>query len=156
MKTIEAERAKDPRTKQKLVQIPRIYGDEKVWELAELNKLTLDYKELRRWQFVYVIRNDEVVEWVSDLGPASAFPYCSEFRLFSFGQDTVDQIQEEAMQMRIESTDFRKMLAEHQAESTLTRDYVAFLHEKVKQLRNESVFGPGFTRQRNLFARRKA
>lgn len=147
MKAIEAERTQDPRTHIDL--IPRIYGDEKVWELAELNMLTKDYKRLQRWQFIYVIRNDKVLEWATDLGAASNFPYCSEFRLFSFGEDTVDEIRDQAVGMRLESTDFRNLLLEHAATSTLTRDWVVMAEERRKQRRNESVFGPGFTRQRS-------
>lgn len=147
MKTLEAERTKDP--KGSLTLIPRIYGDEKVWQLSEVNKLPTDYKGLRRWQLIYVMRDDKLYEWATELGPASDFPYCSEFRLFSFGNDTVDEMRDQALAMRLESIEFQKLLAEHQAESTFKRDYLALMHERGKQRRNESVFGPGFTRQRN-------
>ena len=132
----------------------KIKGDEKAWMLVERNLLTRDYKELRRWQFIYVNRGDVIHEWCRDLGMAKSYPDCSEFRLVSLWQDEVDELMDQALEMRNESREFRARLYEHRASSTLTTDYTAWLHERGKQLRNQSVFGPGFSRQRNLFARK--
>ncbi len=144
-----------PRTGHILPQAVSIHPDEKVLALVELNKLTTDYKELRRWQFIYVERGGEVAEWIRDMGMASDFPFASEFRIYSFWEDSAANLQDQADRMRDEDY-WQKFLAERKAESTLIPEFLAFAEERWKQWQNASTFGPGFNRQRNLFARRPA
>jgi len=50
-----------------------IRPEEPCYRLAEVNLLTPDYRELHRFQIVYVIRNDALAMWKHDLGPAKNF-----------------------------------------------------------------------------------
>lgn len=154
MKLLEAEGK--ARTGRVVPVCMKLRGDEKALALVETNHLTTDYRELRRWQFIYVNRNDTVAEWCRDLGPASNFPRCSEIRIWSFWEDEVDELMDQAEDMRNEHREFREILEEQQATSTLVTDFLAFNEERWKQLHNQSVFGPGGHTQRNMFVRRKA
>lgn len=142
-----------PRLEHVMPQAMSVHPDEKVLCLYERNGLTADYKARRRWQFIYVNRGDEVAEFIRDLGPEINAP---ELILYSFWQDTVGQIMDSAEDARFNDNGFQQSLIEAQGESTLIRDYVAFVEEKTQQQANRSVFGPEFNRQRNLFARRGA
>lgn len=128
--------------------------DEPAYALVERNFLTADYKEERRWQFIYVLRDGEVAEWVLDLGPAKDFK-APEYRLFSLFEDSVGFLMETADKDRWGDDYWQKYAAEKFAESTIVDDFKRFIGEALKQHRNQSTFGPGFTKQRNLFARRK-
>ena len=143
-----------PRVEEKVPQTEFVQPWEKAWALRETNHLTRDYRSLRRWQFIYVLRDDAIAEWVRDLGPAASFPDCSELRIFSLFQDEVQALIDQAEDMRNESRLFQEMLFEHQRTSTLIPDTLAWAHERQKQRLNASTFGPGFTKQRNLFARK--
>jgi len=142
-----------PRTPHVVPQALSVHPDEKAYALCEMNYLTLDYKERRRWQFIYVIRDGNVAEWVRDMGPVSD---AQEFRLYSFWQDTVGQLMDEADNMRWKENTFQEMLQEYKGKSQLIPEFVAFTEEREKQLNNQSIFGPGFNRQRNEFIRRLA
>lgn len=50
-----------------------VLPDEPCCYLAELNELSPDFKSLRRYQILHVIRNDQIAEYRTDLGPASMF-----------------------------------------------------------------------------------
>lgn len=131
-----------------------VRSDEKALAIVELNHLTTDYRELRRWQFIYVNRDDKIAEWCRDLGPSAMYPYCSEFRIYSFFSDEVAELMDQAEDMRNEALEFRARLMEHQATSNLIPEFLAFKDEQAKQRKNQSTFGPGFNRARNLFARK--
>ncbi len=47
--------------------------DEPCWSLKEVLGPAPDYKSLRRWQIIKVIRNDRIAEYRRDLGPAETF-----------------------------------------------------------------------------------
>ena len=89
------------------------------------------------------------------MGPTSDFK-AQEMRLYSFWADSVGQLMDQADRMRWQETAFKEMLLEAQARSTLIPEYVAFIDEREKVLKNQSTFGPGFNRQRNHFIRRTA
>lgn len=144
-----------PRVSHIVPQALSVHPDEKAFALCELNYLTVDYKARRRWQFLYVIRDGNVAEWVRDMGNASEFD-APELRLYSFWQDTVGQLMDEADRARWQDTEFKEILLELQGKSTFKQDYVAFVEEREKLIRNQSTFGPGFNRQRNEFIGRPA
>lgn len=144
-----------PRTPHIVRQTLSVHLDEKAFALSELNFLTTDYKSLRRWQFIYVLRDGDVAEFVKDMGPAVSFK-APELRVYSFWMDSVGQLLEEADRMRYEDDTFGQLLAEVKGRSTLIPEFIAFKEEQHKLLRNASTFGPGFTRQRNEFIRRPA
>lgn len=49
------------------------YLDEKALILIEVNRLTQDYRSLRRYQIIGVVRNDKKASVWHDLGPADSF-----------------------------------------------------------------------------------
>lgn len=65
--------------------------DEKAWKLAEINNLAPDGKSLRRYRHIWVFRNDNIAEYIEDLGPAKAFKG-SEINIPSLGEHTVDEL----------------------------------------------------------------
>lgn len=144
-----------PRVPHVVPQALSVHADEKAFALCELNYLTVDYKQRRRWQFLYVVRDGEVAEWVRDMGDATTFA-APEMRLYSFWQDSVGELMDQADRMRWQDTTFAEVLAEEKGKSRFMDEYVAFVEERAKLLRNESTFGPGFNRQRNEFIRRPA
>lgn len=143
-----------PRTNRVVPVALTVKADEKALAIVEVNHLTTDYRELHRWQFIYVNRGDSVAEWCRDLGLASNYPFCSELRIYSFWEDEVAELMDQAEDMRNESLEFRERLLEHQQTSTLIPEFLAFKDEQRKQRRNQSTFGPGFNKPRNLFARK--
>lgn len=147
---------KKPRGDKRAVmpQTLHVSVDEKAYALVERNFLTADYKEERRWQFIYVLRDGEVAEWVRDLGPAKNFT-APEYRLFSLFEDSVGHLMELADKDRWGDDYWQKYAAEKRAESTIVDDFKRYIDEALKQKANQSTFGPAFNRQRNLFARRK-
>lgn len=153
--TTEANPGKGARTGHVLPVALRVRGDEKAWMLVERSLLTTDYKELRRWQFIYVNRGDQIAEWCQDLGLASQWPDVTDFRLVSMWEDSVDELMDQATAWRHEQGEFHERLLEYRATSTLIPEWLALIDEKRMQRRNQSTFGPGFTRQRNLFASRR-
>jgi len=55
-----------------------VLPDEPCCSLSELNELSPDFKRLRRYQIIHVVRNDQIAEYRKDLGPArkfKAFPF---------------------------------------------------------------------------------
>ena len=144
-----------PRVAHVLPQTLSVHPDEKAFALCELDYLTVDYKARRRWQFLYVVRDGEVAEWVRDLGAVSEFD-APEFRLYSFWQDSVGELMDQADRMRWQDTTFNEVLQEEKGKSRFMDEYVAFAEERGKVLRNQSTFGPGFNRQRNEFIGRPA
>lgn len=140
----------NPRLEHVMPQAMSVHPDEPVLCLYERNGLTADYKLRRRWQFIYVNRGDEIAEFIRDLGPEMNAP---ELILYSYWCDSVGQVMELADEQRWGENPFHQMLLEAQGTSTLTTEFAAYLGEREKQKRNQSTFGPGFTRQRNAFVR---
>ena len=50
-----------------------VYPNEPALLLAELNRPAENFKGFRRWQMIKVVRNDRVVTYKEDLGPAENF-----------------------------------------------------------------------------------
>ena len=47
--------------------------DEPAFSLREENRLSPDFKSMRRYQVIRVVRGDRLVSWIRDLGEASEF-----------------------------------------------------------------------------------
>ena len=54
--------------------------DEPCMGLFELNQMSPDFKGVRRYQIIRVLRGDRIAEWRKDLGPRTAF-IAPEFRV---------------------------------------------------------------------------
>ena len=69
-----------------------ILSEEPAWALAEVN-LQVPFKGLRRYQIVYVARDDKLTEYRKDLGPAKDFETI-QFRIPSVWVHSVGELRE--------------------------------------------------------------
>ena len=129
-----------------------IHDDEKAWELREFNQAGVGY---RRYQVITVVRDDRLTEWWDDLGPSAEF-FGEGFIIPSLFEHSVGELREMAMQARYRDDYWEKFAAEQVAESTLIGDYLNQVEEHWKVIRNQSVFGPGVSKQRDGFPRKEA
>lgn len=128
-------------------------SDEPALMLVEENRVTEDYRSIRRWQLVYVGRGNHVYEFPRDLGPSDNFKGVEGFLLFSGGEDSVAALMEMANAER-ENRKLRNILDEVAATSTLVEDAVR-LEEQKRELvkRNERTLRNqyGLYHERKLF-----
>ena len=130
-----------------------VRDDEPAWSLRERNQAAgVGYK---RFQVITVVRNDDLAEWWTELGPAENFS-APEVEIPSLLVHTVAELREIADQHRWRDNYWEKFTAEQVAESTLIPDFINQVEEHWKVIRNQSVFGPGGTTQRNGFSKRAA
>jgi hypothetical protein len=128
--------------------------DEPAWLLRETNELNKSKRSLRRYQRIWVNRNDELTVFAKDLGAASDFTY-PELQIPAEWVHTVAELQEIAEQVR-EGTDVQELIEERQSESTLVQDWLDQVERRRKVVQNHSVFGPSGKSQRNGFSLRHA
>lgn len=122
--------------------------DEPCYAVTENNALSEDFKSLRRWQRVYVVREDDIREYKRDLGPAADFT-APEFRIVSLLEDSVAFCLDQADQMRLGDDYWVKRKQEIEGESTLVTDFITYAQERELQRRNISTFGRYVRRERN-------
>ena len=155
MKTIDSNVETLPKRMNPLTIIARtIHPDEKAWALHEVN-LGTDYEGRHRVQIIYVNRGDRLARWVQRLGPASQFT-APQLSIPALWEHTVAELQAMAEEERLGSDYWRKYLLEKQAGSTLITDFLDMKEVAWKQIRNQSVFGPGVSVQRDTFSRAAA
>jgi hypothetical protein len=133
-----------------------VHEDEKAWRLSERNAVRPPGFKLHRYQVITVVRDDNLAEWWHDLGPAERF-IAPEFEVPSFFEHSVAELREIAgLQHRDAGPHWQQFMAEKAAESTLIPDFLEYVEENWKRIRNESTFGPGGATQRNGFDRKAA
>lgn len=129
-----------------------INSDEKAWALRErVQAAGVGYK---RFQVITVVRDDALTEWWHELGPAELFD-APEVEIPSLFEHTVAELREMADEHRHRDNYWQKFAEEQVAESTLIPDYLNQVEERWRIIRNESVFGPGVTAQRNGFPKKE-
>lgn len=152
MKTIESNVERLPKhMNQRTVIVHEIRPDEKAMALHEVN-LGTDFLGHHRVQIIYVERGGTLGRWVHRLGPASAFT-APQLSIPSLWEHTVAELQAMAEEERLGSDYWRKYALEKRAESTLITDFISMKEEAGKQIRNQTVIGPGITIQRDNFSR---
>lgn len=117
--------------------------DEKVYWLIEATYPAKNFKGKRRFQLIYVNRDDQLAAWVGIVDDNQGLDY-PEFRIPSFWEHNVAEVMEMAQLARFDNT--LEMLMKEQAEnSTLITDFMelALRREAIKA--NRSVFGAGKT-----------
>lgn len=97
-----------------------------------------------------VIRGDRIADCVTDMGPSEDFENCIQQQFVCLGDDTVGEVMEMAEKDRYDDH-WQKRRREIAEASTLIPDYANQTEARWKVARNQSVFGPGVTRQRNGF-----
>lgn len=125
--------------------------DEPVYTLVEVDLVPPDFGPKHRYQLIYVNRDDRIAEFKKDLGLATDFT-AQEFRILTFWQHSVAECLDMAESQRNQGY-WEKVAEEIQAESTLVTDFYEAQEEALKQIANQSTFGPLITRQRNLVSR---
>jgi len=130
-----------------------VRDDEPAWSLRErVQAAGAGYK---RFQVITVVRNDDLAEWWTELGPAEKFT-APEVEIPSLLAHTVAELREIADQHRWRDNYWQEFTAEQIAESTLIADFLNQVEEHWKVIRNQSVFGPGVTKQRIGFSKAAA
>lgn len=124
--------------------------NEPAWLLRETNELNRSKRSLRRYQRIWVNRNDELAVFVKDIGPASDFTY-PELQIPAEWCHTVAELQAIAAEVR-EGRELEALFEERQKESTLVQDWLDQVESNRKIMRNRSVFGAGGKTQRNGFS----
>lgn len=126
------------------------HPDEPIYGFAELNLQPPDFKAMRRYQLLRVLRGDALV-WIRiDMGLSSDWPSADEFRVVTNPDgDSIASVMAYADERRADMY-WRKFLQEQAEASTLITDVVAWEEEKRKWRKQQSAFGPGLTRQRNI------
>lgn len=117
--------------------------DEKAWKLAEINSLSPNSKSLRRYRHIWVFRNDQIAEYVEDLGPARQFKG-SEINIPSLGEHTVGEL--------IEMVEYLREVPWPE-DNLVKTDLIQGYHDKIDEITKwktrVSTFGPRGKVQRN-------
>ncbi len=131
----------------------KVLPHEKAWVLREFEEYDYRLKSMRRVQDIYLVRDGEMRVSRADLGPAIAFPGAPEIRVVGLGESCVQELVEQAQGMRAENR-ASEILA-NRGPSDLIERYKAYKNEAWELMHNRSVFGPGFKKERNLFAHKR-
>ena len=129
--------------------------DEKAAALQELNRIDTTSHHIRRWEFIYVVRDDAPAVHIRDMGPANLYLQ-GELQVVGAMEESVESLREHANDMRFQNSLARHMEERQGVKQQMKDNYFAWVFERAKLAQNQSTFGPGLTRQRNLFARRKS
>lgn len=129
-------------------QVEEISPDERCYGLAETNRQVNG--EWRRVQVVYVARNGELCEHVTDLGNAFLWEKVLLQAIYADGDETVGVVTEEADRGRHDDYAL-KLREEIRESSTLIKDFIQEKEENIERIANRSVFGPKHKKARNEF-----
>lgn len=132
-----------------------IQADEKAYRLAEWNMVRPPFGDWHRWQVIFVNRADKLAEFWTDLGPAANYT-AAEFNIPALWEHSVAELQDIATSVRLGDDHWQKFAAEKQAESTLISDFLQQKEEMWKVINNQTVIGPGVSKQRDGFSKRAA
>ena len=117
-----------------------VLKDEKAWLLHEgWSKTPLG---LHRVQRIWVLRDDALAVYVTDMGPAERFPGMQRFQVPALWEYSVAELQEIADQIRgVKPPDDRPP-------TPLLEVYCQNLEEEAAQRAHRTVIGPAITIQR--------
>lgn len=129
---------------------PKTFGldpDEKALLLIERNENQPDYRGFRRYQTIFVSRNDELAKYMEDMGPVEAF-IAPELDIPGGDPgNPVSEWLETVADLRDYADDFREWLAMRQYRHEVS-DLEAGYHDHIDQshraLKGLSQFGPQF------------
>ena len=133
--------------------VPKHYPprpNEPAYLLRETNELNKSKRSLRRYQRIWVNRNDRLAVFQHDLGPASDFTY-PELQIPAGWCHTVAELQAMAAEVR-SGKELDDLFEERQKDSTLLQDWLNEVERNRQVMRNRSVFGLGGKTQRNGFS----
>jgi len=117
--------------------------DEKVYWLIEETFAAKNYQGKKRYQILYVNRDDRLAAWVGIVDEVEGVDF-PQFRIPSMWEHNVGEMQEMAQMMRYDDK-LDKLMKEQAENSTLLADFMelALRREAIKA--NRSTFGAGKT-----------
>jgi hypothetical protein len=128
-------------------QAYEIYPDEKALLLIERNENRPDYRGFRRYQTIFVLRNDALAKYMEDMGPSEAF-IASELDVPGGDPGNPQaEWQETVSALRDYADEFRQWLTKKQYQrevADLEAGYFDQADEAARVLRGMSQFGPGY------------
>ena len=119
---------------------PALRNDERVFSLREEHLLASHAKAEHRYQIIVVERNDNLMEFTRDMGPASDYKDVGDIFILSLFEDSVDAVMDMADAIR-EENQIKSWVDENAANSTLIEDAVRQEEEKRKSLLRQSHLG---------------
>lgn len=128
--------------------------DEMAWKLVEVNRIDTTSHHVRRWEFIYVVRNDELAVHITDMGPAGAFN-AAELEVWGLWEEKWEQLRQDANEVRFANS-IGVFFNDRKGEMEKMVDvFLKYKAEQWEMAHNRSHFGPKYSRQRNEFFRRK-
>ena len=86
--------------KQLVIVTQTVGGDEKAWELIEVNLQSPGNRGWHRYQILRVLRDGNIAEWRRDLGESKNFKGVNQLRIPSLWEHTVDELFDLADELR--------------------------------------------------------
>ena len=144
--------------------VEEIHPDESAYWLFEINLTPFiasrkGYKPpsmagRKRYQIIQVNRGDHLVNHYTDLGDSALFS--GPFELPSLWEHSVAELRDMADTMRWRDEWTKDLITNLEGESTLLKDTAHWLEERQQIKATRSHFGPGYSRQRNVYRRNHA
>ncbi len=120
-----------------------ILPDEKAYWLVESTYSYPSYKGKKRFQLIWVNREDRLAAWVGVVDDDQGVDY-PEFRIPSLWEHSVDEMQYMAQQLRFDDT-LDNLMKEQAENSTLIKDFMELAERRQAIKANRSTFGAGKT-----------
>lgn len=127
---------------EKLIDWTGLKPNEKCYGLLEAELSTPDSRSKHRYQIIYVVRDDEIVKTVRDLGNIFKYPH-PELQIVMFGEHSVAEAQWMADDIRDRSDARSRILAdEEEMRERFVPQAVAEAEQRAKVKANKSHYGP--------------
>ncbi len=130
---------------------PRVWLNELVNGLAEINMAPPDYQAPHRYQCIWVERDDKIAEYRHSLGLASTFGDVLQFQIPAMWLHTVDELMDMAYALRDPDRPLMEMHRQRVAEiqyGDMVGDWRDRQEENQKLWDNSSNYGPAIAVQR--------
>ena len=135
-----------------LKDVEKLHPDEKAYVLAEYNlNLPPEFRGFHRYRIVTVNREDKIVAFKKDMGPAELF-ITPEFRILGLWEYSVAELWDMADRNQ-ENMYWVNKTVELQGESTLIKRTIEQAEINRLILENRSTFGPEIKVQRNVISK---
>ena len=132
--------------------VDKLHPDERAYVLAEYNlNLPPAFRGFRRYRIITVNRDDKLIAFKKDMGPAELF-VTPEFRILGLWEYSVAELWEMADRNQ-ENMYWVNKTVELQGESTLIKRVIEQAEANKLILENKSTFGPGIKVQRNVISK---
>lgn len=83
-----------------LIVTNTVKGDEKAWELVEVDLQSPGYKGFHRYQVIRVLRDGRIAEFKHDMGLSKKWKGVKQIRIPSLWEHSVDELKDLADELR--------------------------------------------------------